>query len=104
MIGEQEMSSTRTRAERSASLNIKNPATYQLIRRLADQTGETMTRAVTIAVQERLVRIAREPAVERDQRRREIEALAASLAARFREPFKSLDHGEWLYDDKGLPR
>ena len=98
------MATTKPRAERSGSLNIKNPTTYQLIRRLADQTGETMTQAVTVAVQERLDRLAAETAAEREQRRREIDALAASLAALFREPFKSLDHGEWLYDDKGLPR
>lgn len=86
------------------SLNIKNPATYRLIRRLADQTGETMTQAVTVAVQERLDRLELQVIAERAQRRRDGQELADSLAARFREPFKSLNHGEWLYDEKGLPR
>lgn len=98
------MTSTPVNAERAASLNIKNPTTYRLIRRLADQTGENMTQAVTVAVQERLDRLAQESTAEREQRWRELQELADSLAARFREPFKSLDHGEWLYDEKGLPR
>jgi antitoxin VapB len=98
------MANAEGNSEGSPSLNLTDPTTYRLIRRLADQTGETMTQAVTVAVQERLDRVAGETAAEREQRRREVEALAASLAARFREPFKSLDHGDWLYDDKGLPR
>jgi antitoxin VapB len=94
----------RAATERSASLNIKNPTTNQLIRRLADRTGESMTQAVTVAVQERLDRLEEESAAEREQRYRELQEVADRLAARFREPFKSLDHGEWLYDENGLPR
>lgn len=98
------MTSTPMNAARAVSLNIKNPTTYRLIRRLADQTGENMTQAVTVAVQERLDRLAEESTADREQRRREIQELADSLAAMFVEPYKSLDHGEWLYDENGLPR
>jgi len=42
-------------------LNIKSEDTYRLAAQLAALTGETMTRAVTIALQERL---------EREKRRR----------------------------------
>jgi antitoxin VapB len=38
-------------------LNIKDPQTDRLARQLAAATGETITRAVTIAVQERLARV-----------------------------------------------
>ena len=38
------------------SLNIKNPETEQLARELARCTGESLTQAVTIAIQERLER------------------------------------------------
>jgi antitoxin VapB len=38
------------------TLNIKDPEVHKLARKLADQTGETMTRAVTEALRERLPR------------------------------------------------
>jgi antitoxin VapB len=38
-------------------LNIKDADADRLARQLADATGETITRAVTIAVQERLARV-----------------------------------------------
>jgi antitoxin VapB len=39
------------------ALNIKDPATDRLVRELAAETGESITTAVTIAVQQRLERI-----------------------------------------------
>lgn len=51
-------------------LNIKNEETHQLAMQLASLTGETMTRAVTIALQERL---------EREKRRRHRVGIAARL-------------------------
>ena len=39
------------------SLNIKDQKTHELARRLAAATGETLTEAVRIALQERLRRI-----------------------------------------------
>ncbi len=46
------------------ALNIKNPETHQLVQELADQTGESLTEAVTVAVRERLasLRVGRESA------------------------------------------
>ncbi|MGH3978413.1 MAG: type II toxin-antitoxin system VapB family antitoxin [Pseudonocardiaceae bacterium] len=38
-------------------LNIKDPDADRLARQLAEATGETITRAVTVAVRERLERI-----------------------------------------------
>lgn len=38
-------------------LNIKDPEADRLARQLAEATGETITRAVTIAVRERLARV-----------------------------------------------
>ena len=38
------------------SLNIKDQRTHELVRRLAEATGETLTEAVRIAAQERLRR------------------------------------------------
>ncbi len=36
------------------ALNIKNPETHRLARELAERTGESLTKAVTIALRERL--------------------------------------------------
>lgn len=52
------------------SLNIKNEETHQLAAQLAQLTGETLTRAVTIALKERL---------EREKRRRNRTGVAAAL-------------------------
>lgn len=41
------------------TLNIKDPEAHGLARKLADHTGETMTRAVAEALRERLARVSR---------------------------------------------
>jgi antitoxin VapB len=83
------------------SLNIKNPKTHTLARELADLTGENVTEAVTVAVRERLERLRR----DRGKRLSEqLLAIGKDCAARLREPYRSLDHGEFLYDERGLPR
>ena len=81
------------------SLNIKNEETCQLARELADLTGETMTGAITVALRERLER-EREIA-ERLRRMRAISKRAAKL---LREGGPPIDHGDFLYDERGLPR
>jgi len=83
------------------ALNIKNPETHRLVEELARRTGENMTEAVTIAVRERLERVARAPDGKRAERLRRI---AKDCAAHWKEPFKSMDHDELLYDENGLPR
>ena len=52
------------------SLNIKNAETHQLAVQLAQVTGETLTRAVTVALKERL---------EREQQRRNRTGVANAL-------------------------
>ncbi len=82
------------------TLNIKDPEAHKLARTLARETGETMTRAVTEALRERL---------ERARRGRMPEATAAELlkigrrcASTLKGP--AVDHGILLYDQRGLPR
>jgi antitoxin VapB len=85
------------------SLNIKNEEADRLARELADLTGESVTAAVTEALRERLAR-------ERRQRRRkatsaELLEIARDIASRLKEPWKSIDIDELLYDEKtGLPK
>jgi antitoxin VapB len=83
------------------SLNIKNEETCQLIKELAELKGESLTTAVTIAVKERL---AKERVSAKSGRFERMMAIADETAALFKDPWKSIDHGELLYDEKGLPR
>ena len=80
------------------SLNIKNEETYRLAQELAALTGESMTAAVTEAVRERLDRVKSKGMVE------QIMKIAKTSGSRWKEPYKSVDHGDLLYDDKGLPK
>jgi antitoxin VapB len=83
------------------SLNIKNERTHRLVRELARATGESMTAAVDKAVQERLERVRRNKKGNLAERLLQIGRECAPL---WKEPYKSMDHGELLYDEKGLPK
>jgi antitoxin VapB len=83
------------------SLNIKNKETHKLAQQLAQFTGESMTEAVTEAVRERLERVRRERGVALSDRLLEI---GKDCAAHLKEPFRSIEHGQLLYDEKGLPQ
>jgi hypothetical protein len=82
---------------------IETPAAMQMIEEIAQHTGETSTEIVEAALRERLERVR---AVEaRIARKAELQALADSLAARFRASGQPLlDHGDLLYGEDGLPR
>ncbi len=82
-------------------LNIKNDKAHRLAQQLAKLTGESMTEAVTEAVRERLERVRRERATRLSDRLLEI---GKDCAAHLKEPFRTVDHGNLLYDDRGLPQ
>ena len=84
------------------SLNIKNEETCRLAGELARLTGETMTGAITLALRERLEREKRERSVE--ERLRRMRATAKQCAELLREGGPPVDHGELLYDERGLPK
>jgi len=83
------------------SLNIKNEKTHRLVRELARATGESMTAAVDKAVKERLERVRGNKKENLAERLLQIGRECAPL---WKEPYRSIDHGELLYDEKGLPR
>ena len=85
----------------AVGLNIKNDETCALARDLARLTGDTMTGAITVALRERLAR---------ERRRRDVNTRVEELLAIGRRCADSLDpgpsaaeHGDLLYDDRGLP-
>lgn len=83
------------------SLNIKNEETHRMAQELAALTGESMTAAVMQAVRERLERVRRQSRGSLSDR---LLTIGRDCAEHLREPVKSVDHGELLYDDQGLPR
>jgi len=81
------------------ALTIKNSEAERLSRELADLTGETITTAITVAVDDRLTRLrARQDSAE--VRVARILDLGRSIAAAL--PRDGL-RPEDLYDERGLP-
>lgn len=78
-------------------LNIKSAKASRLARQIAKLTGESITAVVTVALREKLERV-------RDSQRRYAAILKIARQGRrmFKGPF--IDHAEFLYDDKGLPK
>ena len=83
------------------SLNIKNKDAHKLAQQLARLTGESLTEAVTEAVRERLKRVRDKHAGKLSDRLLEI---GRDCAPHLKEPFRSAEHGDLLYDEKGLPK
>jgi len=83
------------------SLNIKNDETHRLVQKLARLTGESMTTAVTNAVRERMERVLRS---RRRNLAERLVTIGQECAAHLKEPYRTVDHGELLYDERGLPR
>ena len=81
------------------SLKIKDPEVLRLAAAIAQETGETMTRVVAEALRERFDRL---PSRQEKAGVEELRAIAKRAAAYVRQPY--LDHGEFLYDKKGLPK
>ena len=82
-------------------MNIKNDETQKLAHELSELTGESMTAAVTEAVRERLERVRNSQGAGLADR---LLRIGKDCAAHLKEPFKSADHGDILYDEQGLPR
>jgi antitoxin VapB len=83
------------------SLNVKSEEAHRLARQLAEITGESMTTAVTRALSERLERLHEARGGSLANR---LLAIGKDCAARLREPYRTIDHDELLYDERGLPR
>ena len=86
------------------SLNIKNPETESLVRQLVAESGENVTRAVTVAVQERLDRLRGEDTGATERRVSRLREISDDARRRWTEPYRSGAHGDLLYDEVGLPR
>jgi antitoxin VapB len=83
------------------SLNVKSDEAYRLARELSERTGESMTKAVIVALQERLDRVKKETETEFVER---ILAIGRAAAAELTEAERQIDHDKLLYNEMGLPR
>ena len=83
------------------SLNIKNEKTHRQAKELASLTGESMTVAVSEAIRERLERVRGN---SRNGMAKRLMKIAKECAAHIKEPYKSMDIDELLYDEKGMPK
>ncbi len=76
------------------------------IRRLAEElanlTGETVDEAVNVALRERLERVRHERSVE--ERLRRMRAISQRTSRMLRDGPPAVEHGDLLYDERGLPK
>ena len=82
------------------SLTIKNSETERLVRELARLTGESVTAAATEAVRQRLDRVRHERGLGLADR---LLAIGRDCATHLKEPYRSAEHGNLLYNGQGLP-
>jgi antitoxin VapB len=82
-------------------MNIKNDETQKLVHELSELTGESLTTAITEAVRERLERVQSQHGAGLADR---LLRIGKDCAGHLKEPFRSADHGDILYNEKGLPR
>ena len=84
------------------SINIKNEETCRLASELAQLTGDTMTGAITVALRERLDRERSERSAEARVQR--LLAIGKRCASMLRDGPSAVKHGDFLYDERGLPK
>ncbi len=82
------------------SLNIKSPEADRLVEALSSLTGESKTQAVIEALRERLERKTQQR--DRTSLSTDLLAIGKRCAAYGRQDTR--DHGQFLYDEHGLPR
>ena len=88
----------------SMSLNIKNERVHELVRQLAEQTGQSMTSAIEDAVRRRLDEVTGAREAEIARRRAAIDAAVESARLIPRTGKSTEEIMDEMYDEMGLPR
>ena len=86
------------------ALHISNPKANRLARKLAKQTGETLTDAVINALQERLSQTTRDDSRSEDAKVAELLSIARRAKGLRRQRKSARALIDELYDKDGLPR
>ena len=87
------------RLRRPMSITIESEEASRLAGELAQLKGETMADAVTAAIRERLERER-----EIEERLRRMRAISERFADPMGDGPSAVEHGDFLYDERGLPR
>jgi antitoxin VapB len=85
------------------ALHITNPKANRLARRLAKQTGESLTNVITEALEEKLRRDARPKYIDENAKMAELLAIAKRATGLQAEKKTSRELIEELYNEDGLP-
>jgi antitoxin VapB len=83
-----------------AGLTIESPEAERLATAIATQTGKSVDDVVTESLREQFERLPKKR--ERKASVEELLAMAHEIASLAKGP--SIDHGELLYDEHGLPK
>jgi antitoxin VapB len=89
------------------ALHIRHEETERLARELARRTGETLTEAISKALEERLAKIALSDQAAEDEYVARLTAISDRAAAAFKAAGVTQTSTEMLdelYDENGLPR
>ena len=84
------------------SLNIKNAEAYALASELARLTGNSMTKVVLEALRQQREQLLRQQ--QKETRVQELMAIGQRCAAHIVQPVNAVEHGDLLYDERGLPQ
>ena len=84
------------------SFKPENDEIQRLAGELANLTGESVDEAVKVALRERLERVRHERSVE--ARVQELHAIGQRTAKMLRDGPSAVEHGDLLYDERGLPK
>ncbi len=84
------------------ALNIKNSEAHELATELARLTGKSLTAVVIDAMRQYLEQLKRKQAAA--NRIRELMVIGDRIAMHLQQPGKSTEHGDLLYDERGLPK
>jgi antitoxin VapB len=91
-------------AASARTLNLKNPEVYRLAQELSAATGESMTEAVRLSLQERLDRVTKSRDAEVERRVQRIHELATRIRELSPPGYWEQDFDALLYDEDGVPK
>ena len=81
------------------TLNIKDPEAHRLAKAISKATGESMTQVVTEALRKRHELLQKQSGKASVA---ELLAIAQRASSKVQRPY--MDHADYLYDDRGLPK
>ena len=83
------------------SLNIKNEEAHKLAAELAKRSGKSMTTVVVEALRQQLAVYERQQ--NQKLRAADLMAIGARCASHIKHSANAVEHGNLLYDERGLP-